>query len=198
MSALLEAWALKALQTLPVFKEDVGSPEKPAQLQMIAKAVTQAAREQKGWQGSVQQLIAAEIAVEDNETHASLRIHRNECHDDECDPHKVKGVIWHNAISIFQLHAKPLSDANLFPQLGFMTFESTLLSAKEASRVLVRSRGWCSGAPGDPIAMMFTAYAGKGCQLDRWLGWRARVATYNRVMRVPVPQAAPDSQKQPS
>jgi len=181
-----------------VYKDDVGSPDKPAQLEMIAKAVTQAAREQKGWQGSVRELIAAEIAVEDNEAHASLRVHRNECRDNECDPHKLKGgLIVHNAISIFQLHAKPLSDPAIFPQLGFMTFESTLLSAKEASRVLVRSRGWCSGAPGDPVALMFAAYAGRGCQLDKWLGWRARVATYNRVLRVPVPRAA-DSQKQPS
>jgi hypothetical protein len=181
-----------------VYKDDVGSPDKPAQLAMIAKAITQAAREQKGWQGSLQQLIAAEIAVEDNESHASLRVHRNECRDHECDPHVVKGFIVHNAISIFQLHAKPLSDPALFPKLGFMTFESTLLAAKEASRVLVRSRGWCSGAPGDPIALMFSAYAGQGCQLDRWLGWKARVATYNRVLRVPVPrQATADSQKQP-
>jgi len=198
MSSPLEAWALAALQTLPVYKEDVGNPEKPAQLAMIAKAVTQAAREQKGWQGSLQQLIAAEIAVEDNETHASLRIHRNDCHPRECDPHLVKGVLVHNAISIFQLHAKPLSDPSIFPQLGFMTFESTLLAAKEASRVLVRSRGWCAGASGDPVAMTFTAYAGQGCQLDKWQGWRSRVATYNRVMRVPMPRAVPaDSQKQP-
>jgi hypothetical protein len=158
---------------------------------MIAKAVTQAAREQKGWQGSVQQLIAAEIGMLDNETHASLRIHRNECHAHECDPRLVKGIVVHMAISEFQLHASALSDPNLFPKLGFMTFESTLLSAKEASRVLVRSRGWCSGAPGDPIALMYTVMAGHACQLDRWQGWKARVATYNRVLRVPIPAAEP-------
>ncbi len=179
---LLEAWALAALQTLPVYKEDVGSPEKPAQLEMIARAITQAAREQKGWRGTTQELIASEIAVEDNETHASLRIHRNECNlrIGECDHG--------HAISIFQLHAKPLSDPSVFPLLGFMTPDSTLLAAKEATRVLVRSRGWCAGAKGDLIAMTFTAYAGRGCQLDRWRGWTARVATYQRVMRVPMPK----------
>ena len=191
----LEAWAFAALQSLPVYYEDVGSPEKPAQLAMIAKAITQAAKEAKGWPGSRQQLIAAEIAVEDNETHASLRIHRNECKPKECDPIVVRGVVQSfRAISIFQLHAQPLSSPDVFPRLGFMTFESTLLAAKEASRVLTRSRGLCASAPGDQIAMMFTAFAGKGCQLDRWNGWRARVATYERVLRVPMPPA--DSQKQ--
>lgn len=197
MTTPLEAWALVALQSLPVYKEDVGSPDKPAQLEMIAKAITQAAREQKGWQGSLQQLIAAEIGMLDNETHASLRIHRNECRPLECDPHVVRGFREFRAISLFQLHAKPLSDPTLFPQLGGMTFESTLLSAKEASRILVRSRGWCSGAPGDPIALMYTAAAGHACQLDKWQGWKARVATYSRVLRVPVPRAD-GSQKQPS
>lgn len=184
----LEAWALAALQSLPVYKEDVGSPDKPAQLAMIAQAVTRAARESRGWQGSLKELIAAEIAVEDNETHASLRIHRNECNlkIGECDRGR--------AISIFQLHAQPLSSPGVWPRLGFMTLESTSLAAKEASRVLIRSRGWCTGAPGDPVAMMFTAYAGHGCQLDKWSGWGARVATYQRVLRVPVPKN--DSQKQ--
>ena len=191
----LEAWALAALQSLPVYYEDVGSPEKPAQLAMIAKAITQAAKEAKGWQGSRQQLIAAEIAIEDNETHASLRIHRNECKPTECDAVVVRGVVQSfRAISIFQLHMQPLSSPDVFPRLGFMTFESTLLAAKEASRVLIRSRGWCASTPGDQIAMMFTAYAGKDCQLDRWQGWRKRVATYERVLRVPMPPA--DSQKQ--
>jgi len=194
MVSPLEAWALAALQTLPVYKEDVGSPEKPAQLVMIAKAITQAALEQKGWQGSRQQLVAAEIGMLDNETHASLRIHRNECGRHECDPRLVKGVLVHMAISEFQLHANALSDPNLFPQLGGMTFEATLLSAKEASRVLVRSRGWCAGIPGDPIALMYTAVAGHACQLDKWQGWRARAATYQRVLRVPMPA----SQKQAS
>ncbi len=193
----LEAWALAALQSLSVYKEDVGSPDKPAQLEMIAKAVTQAAREQRGWQGSVQQLIALEIAVIDNETHASLRIHRNECHEHECDSTKINGIVIHRAISLFQLHAKPLSSPEIWPQLGFMTFESTLLSAKEASRALVRARGACSQVNGEPIAMTLVSYAGRGCQLDRWMGWKARVATYNRVLRVPMPRQAPaDSQKQ--
>lgn len=184
----LEAWALAALQSLPVYYEDVGNPEKPAQLAMIAKAITQAAKEAKGWRGSRQQLIAAEIAIEDSESNGSLRIHRNECNlkKRECDNGR--------AISIFQLHVQPLTSPEVWPLLGFMTFDSTLLAAKEASRVLIRARGWCTAAPGDPVAMMFTAYAGKGCQLDRWPGWHKRVATYERVLRVPMPRS--DSQKQ--
>lgn len=190
----LEAWALAALQSLPVYFEDVGDPEKPAQLEMIAKAITQAAKESKGWQGSKQQLIAAEITILNSESNASLRIHRNECKPRECDPRVVKGVRSFRAISIFQLHAQPLSSPEVFPLLGFMTFDSTLLAAKEAARVLIRSRGWCSGSSGDPVSMMFTAYAGRGCQLDRWQGWRSRVATYQRVLRIPMPRD--NSQKQ--
>jgi hypothetical protein len=190
---MLEAWALAALQSLTVYHEDVGSPEKPAQLAMIAKATTEAAKEQQGWPLSKQMLIAAEIAVIENETHASLRIHRNECNlkRRECDSGR--------AISPFQLHASALSVPAIWPQLGFMTFESTKLAAKEASRALVRAYLYCAstGRPGDRVAMMFTAYAGRGCQLDRWQGWRARVSTYERVVRVPEPRAevAADSQK---
>lgn len=191
-AAVLEAWALAALNVMPVYKEDVGSTEKPAQYAMIAKAVTQAALEQRGWGGSVKELIAYQLAVVENETHASLRIHRNECNlkKRECDAGR--------AISLFQLHAKPLSSPDVWPKLGFATFESTLLSAKEASRVLVRSRGACSRMEGDKVAMVFTAYAGRGCQTDRWLGWKPRKASYERFLRVPMPRvqvASGESQK---
>ena len=190
----LEAWALAALQSLVVYHEDVGNPDKPAQLAMIAKAVTEAAREQRGWPLSRQQLVAAEIAIEDNEAHASLRIHRNECNlkKRECDGGR--------AISIFQLHANALSAPQVWPTLGFMTFESTKLSAKEASRIFVRSYLYCvsTGSSADRIAMAFSAYAGRACQLGKWQGWKARVATYERVLRVPVPKTAvaDGSQKQ--
>lgn len=188
----LEAWALAALQKQQVYFEDVGSPDKAAQLVMVAQAITEAAREQKGWPLSRKMLIAAEITMLVNETHLSLRIHRNECNlkKHECDGGR--------AISLFQLHANALSAPQVWPALGFMTLESTKLSAKEASRILVRSYGYCMAAhvPGDPIALMWTAVAGRGCQLDRWQGWKVRVETFNRVMSVPVPPA--DSQKQPS
>jgi hypothetical protein len=194
MSTPLEAWALAALQSLTVYHEDVGSPEKPAQLEMIARSVTEAAREQKGWPLSRQRLAAAAIAIGENETHWSLRIHRNECNlkKGECDGGR--------AISEFQLHANALTAPEVWPTLGFMTFESTKLSAKEASRIFVRSYLYCvsTKSDGDRIAMAFSAYAGRSCQLDKWIGWKARVATYERVLRVPVPKvsAANDSQKQ--
>lgn len=190
----LEAWALAALQSLTPYHEDVGNPEKPAQLAMIAQAVTEAAREQKGWPLSRQRLVAAEIAIGENETHWSLRIHRNECNlkKGECDGGR--------AISEFQLHANALTAPQVWPTLGFMTFESTKMSAKEASRIFVRSYLYCvsTKTPGDLIAQAFTAYAGRGCQLDKWPGWKARVATYERVLRLPVPKAAvaASSQKQ--
>lgn len=194
MTTPLEAWALAALQSMVVYREDVGNPEKPAQLAMIAKATTEAAREQKGWPLSAQRLVAAQLGIGENETHWSLRIHRNECDlkKGECDAGR--------AISLFQLHAKPLSSPEIWPTLGFMTFESTKLSAKEAARVFVRSYLYCAatGLPDDRIAMAYAAYAGRGCQLDKWQGWKPRVATYQRALRVPVPKvsAAPDSQKQ--
>ena len=194
MTSPLEAWALAALQSLTVYHEDVGNPDKPAQLQTIAQSITEAAREQKGWPLSRQRLAAAEIAIEDNETHASLRIHRNECNlkKRECDGGR--------AISLFQLHAEGLTAPQVWPTLGFMTFESTKASAKEATRIFVRSYLYCvsTKTPGDPIAQAFTAYAGRGCQLDKWDGWKARVATYERVLRVPVPRVivADGSQKQ--
>lgn len=194
MTTPLEAWALAALQSLPVFHEDVGSPDKPAQLMMVAQAVTEAAREQTGWPLSKQMLIAAEITIFQHESNGSLRIHRNECNlkKRECDAGK--------AISSFQLHAVALSKPEVWPKLGFMTFESTKLSAKEAARVLVRMYKYCetTGLPSDRIAMAFVGYAGRGCKLDgKWQGWRARVATYSRLLRVPVPQEATpnDSQK---
>lgn len=190
----LEAWALAALQSRPTYYEDVGSPDKQAQLEMIAKAVTEAARETRGWPLGRKALIAAEISMLDNETHASLRIHRNECNlkKRECDGGR--------AISGWQLHANALSAPEVWPTLGFMTFESTKLAAKEASRVLVRMYLYCAAAhvPGDPIALMFTATGGHGCQLDKWEGWKPRLDVYQRVLRVPVPReaVAAESQKQ--
>ena len=191
MTSPLEAWALAALQSLTVYHEDVGNPDKPAQLQTIAQSITEAAREQKGWPLSRQRLAAAEIAIEDNETHASLRIHRNECNlKKECDAYRFRGQLQARAISIFQLHASALSDPSLWPQLGFMTFDSTLLSAKEASRALVRGYRYCAAqkAQGNPIALMYTATAGRGCDLSKWQGWKPRLATYERLLRVVVPK----------
>ncbi len=189
----LDAWAVDALKSRPVYYEDVGSPEKPAQLEMLAQAMVEAAREQKGWPFSKQRLVAAEMAVGDNESHWSLRIHRNECNlqKRECDSGR--------AISEWQLHANALSSPEVWPRLGFMTFESTKLAAKEATRILVRSYLYCASThtPGDPIAQMFSAYAGRGCQLDKWQGWKARVDVFERVLRVPAPSAsAVSSQKQ--
>jgi len=185
MSTPLEAWALAALQSLQVFHEDVGSPEKPAQLEMLAQSVVAAAKEQKGWPLSKQRLIAGEIAILYNESRGSLRIHRNECDlkKRECDAGR--------AISSFQLHAVALSSPDLWPQLGFMTAESTKLAAKEATRVFTRMYLYCAstGAPRDRVAMAFVGYAGRGCQLDRWQGYRARMDTYERVLRVPMPPA---------
>lgn len=193
----LEAWALAALQSLPVYHEDVGSPDKPAQLAMVAKAVTEAAREQKGWPLSKQMLIAAQIVLFNHESNGSLRIHRNECNlkNRECDMGK--------AISSFQLHAVALSKPEVWPQLGFMTFESTKLSAKEAAGVFVRMYRYCvaTGLPDDRIAMAFVGYAGRGCRLDgKWQGWRPRLQTYQRVLRVPVPKAvaANEAENKPS
>jgi len=184
----LEAWALAALQSLPVYKEDVGSAEKPAQLRMIARAVVEAAKETRGWPLSRKELIAADISMLTNETHASLRIHRNECNlqKRECDGGR--------AISLFQLHAGALSSPQIWPQLGFMTFESTKLSAAEASRVLTRSYRYCAskGQPASSIsiALMYTATAGRGCKLESWAGWKPRLDVYERVLRVPVPKEA--------
>lgn len=190
---LLEAWALAVLQKQPIYFEDVGSSDKGAQLAMIAKAITEAAREQKGFPLSKQMLVAAEIAILENESHGSLRIHRNECNlkKRECDSGR--------AISLFQLHANALTAPEVWPTLGFMTFESTKLSAKEASRIFTRSYLYCvsTGAAGDRIAMALTAYAGRGCQLDKWQGWRVRLDTFTRALSVPAPRTDL-SQKQPS
>lgn len=195
MTLPLDAWAIAATEALIHSAEDKGAPEKPAQIQMIAASVTQAAREQRGFPFSKQRLVAAQLAIIENETHGSLRIHRNECNlkKRECDAGR--------AISPFQLHAVALSSPEIWPSLGFMTFESTLLAAKEATRIFVRSYGYCRAqkASGDPIALAFTAYAGRGCQLEKWQGWRPRMATYERLLRVPVPkQKTDDGQKQPS
>ncbi len=178
--------------------EDRESPEKPAQVEMIARSVTEAAREQRGWPLSKQRLVAAQLAIIENETHGSLRIHRNECLPKECDATRVKGVIEFRAISLFQLHAGGLSSPAIWPTLGFMTFESTKLSAKEASRIFVRSYLYCQAqkASGDPVVLGFVAYAGRGCAMDKWSGWRARMATYERMLRIPVPRTqVAESQK---
>lgn len=190
----LAAWSLAAAQSLTVYHEDVGSPEKPAQLEMIAAAVFQAAKETKGWPLGTRALIAAEYGTLENETFASLRIHRNECNfaKRECDFVFFRGKKQQRAISLFQLQAPALSDPSIWPQLGFMTFESTLLSAKEASRALVRGYRYCEAqkAQGNPIALMYSATAGRGCDLSKWQGWKPRLATYERVMRLPVPREA--------
>jgi len=194
----LDAWALAATQSLVHSIEDKDDPSKPAQIVMIAEAVTRAAREQRGWPHSKQRLVAIELAIVENETHASMRLHRNECLPKECDAARDKGAPVFRAISLFQLHAGGLSDPKIWPTLGFMTFESTLLAAKEASRIFVRSYLYCQAqkAEGDPVALGLTAYAGRGCQLDKWQGWRVRLSTYERLMRVPVPRDATAAESQ--
>lgn len=188
MSTPLEAWALAALQSLPVFHEDVGSPDKPAQLALYATTMTEAAREQQGAPLSRRERLAVGITIMYHESRGSLRIHRNECNlqKRECD----NGL----AASSWQLHAVALSSPDVWPRLGFMTFESTKLAAKESARVFARMYRYCesTGLPADRVAMAFVGYAGRGCKLDgKWQGWQARMATYHRVLRVPVPKADP-------
>lgn len=184
MTTTLEAWALAALQTLPVFHEDVGSAEKAPQLAMVAQSIVEAVREHPKPPIARRQLVAADIAIAWHESTLSLRIHRNECNlrKGECDAGR--------AISSFQLQASALTSPDVWPQLGHFEFASTKLAAKEATRAFVRAYWYChtAGVAGDPIALAFTAYAGRGCQLDKWQGWKARLQTFNRILRVPMPQ----------
>lgn len=188
MTTPLEAWALAALQTLPVFHEDVGAIEKAPQLAMMAQAITEAVAEQPKRPLSKQQLMAADMTIAWHESTLSLRIHRNECDlkKHECDNGR--------AISSFQLHANALTSTEVWPTLGYFEFASTKLAAKEATRAFVKSYWYCkaAGVEGDPIALAFTAYAGRGCQLDKWQGWRVRLKTFNHLLSVPMPA----SQKQ--
>lgn len=154
------AAVLVALGLLPLAAEDRRpelEPQKSAQYQALAQAMTEAARDRRE--------LAFLIAWGWHETAYSLRIHRNECRRWECDRGRARGP--------WQLHRNGL-DAQSWDKLaGVENAREQALEAALRARRALRSCPTVEGA--------FRHLVGRGCS-SPLPGVDKRVATFRRVI----------------
>ncbi len=154
MNALFAlTFALAALFRLPVWKEDT-APElafiKEAQLREVDRLVGVESR------GDLK-VKAFTLALGNHESRYSLRIMRGECRPRECDPRRVKGKLYLQAIGSWQLHRNGLSD---FEWAALHGPDSLPAQAKEATK---RARGALNTCRGD-VKGAFAVLGGRGCK----------------------------------
>lgn len=173
-------YLLAAIATLPTFHEDVGPAyvaKKHAQAQVIAQAISDVAESAEGWSGTRRELATLLLTVAWHETRFSLRIHEGNCKPYECDHGRARGL--------WQLQVHRSLPRETWIGLAGLDVDATRRAAREAARVLTRSRNMCSGrAQGVTlVAQTLSAYAGRGCtrllpDID------ARVRTYRRLLLI--------------
>ncbi len=179
---------------LPVYKEDVGSPDKAAQLERVAVVTSSAVERAKGWPGTKRELLAFKLAYGDAETHFSQRIGRGECKTFECDAYYERdgkrvsllswrlhgGTVVHRSLGWWQLQEQGVGSRERW--LRVATDEEA--SAREATRVVVRMRGTCRSMERegrDWVRMTFSALAARGCA-GSFPGIEGRVRVYRRLL----------------
>jgi hypothetical protein len=167
------AWVRAAMEALPCFHEDRGNPDKSAQLDAIAAAITEvsqdAPRPPREW-------AALLLTIGYHESTFSLRIHRGECKPHECDQGRAR--------SAWQLH-KNLFTAPVWDQLHGI--EHTAVQVKAASDALRRAYFTCSRSGVPWLQATLNAYAGRRCSAE-WPGLDRRVSTYGRLSRFSIPR----------
>ena len=133
---------LLAILAFPLFHEDTQSDEKRAQLEAVANAVA-----------SVSQTpdeAAFLLAWGKSETNFSLRIHRGECKDWECDGGKARGP--------WQAHRNGMPDEFWDKMIGVENVQA------QAEQAVKHARWALHACPGDRIRGAFRVLAGRGCQ----------------------------------
>lgn len=157
---------LAAILSLPTFREDIDSPAKPAQLEVLAAGIAQAS---VGRPKPARDWAALVAAIAWHESGFSLRIHDGHCKPHECDRGRARGL-WQNHKN---LYTAPHWDK-------LIGTEHSALQAKIAADMLERSYWYCarSGAPW--LVGTINAYAGRACAAQ-WPGLQQRLATFARV-----------------
>lgn len=170
------AWLLAAVFALPIYKEDREAANKAEQLELVARAITVAATEQRKWPGAPGELKAVMLTVARYESGLSLRIHAGDCKPTECDRGKARGLWQQQAISA--------SSPDAWERLAGLDEESTLHAAREAARAITRARWQCRSLETrgeDWVPMVFSAYAGRGC-IGWFRGRDERVAMFRKLL----------------
>lgn len=176
------AWVRAAVDSLPVFVEDRGDPQKDAQLAAIAAAIADVSRDaprpQREW-------AALLLTIGYHESTFSLRIHRGECRPHECDRGRAR--------SAWQLH-KNLFTEPVWEQLHGI--EHTAVQVRAASDALKRAYFTCSRSGVPWLQATLNGYAGRRCS-SQWPGLDQRVATFNRLQRISTPRKSETSALDP-
>lgn len=162
---LLNAWVLAALTALPVYKEDIGSTEKSAQLERLANAIAQESQHAPLPPREWAKLL---ITVGFNESALSLRITAGNCKPKECDRGRARGI--------FQIHRNSINRELWAKQDGDIELQAHL-----ASDQLERGYWTCSKAGVPWLVGTINGYAGRRCSDTSWPGLHKRIATYGRL-----------------
>lgn len=177
------AWVRAAMDALPCFHEDRGSPDKAAQLDAIAAAVAEVSRDAPR---PPREWAALLLTIGHHESTFSLRIHRGQCKPYECDQGRAR--------SAWQLH-KNLHTAPIWDQL--QGIEHTAIQVRAASDALKRAYFTCSRSGVPWLQATLNGYAGRRCSAE-WPGLDSRVSTFNRLVRTSLPRKAGQTSQAPS
>lgn len=176
------AWVRAAMDALPCYVEDREDPDKSAQLDAIAAAVAEVSRDAPR---APREWAALLLTIGHHESTFSLRIQRGQCKPYECDRGRAR--------SAWQLH-KNLFTAPVWDQLHGV--ENTKIQVRAASDALRRAYFTCSRSGVSWVEATLNAYAGRRCSAE-WPGLGQRLATFNRLMRVPAPRPAGETSRLP-
>jgi hypothetical protein len=112
------------------------------------------------------------LAIAENETHGSLRIHEGHCRPLECDRGRARGL--------WQEHRNK-RNAPIWDQL--VGVENTAVQVASASEALKRSywhwNKYCRVETPDWVVGTATVFAGRSCRTP-WAGARARLASFRK------------------
>lgn len=170
----LTVWAQAAIGTLPVFHEDREAAGKSEQLAAIGEAVAKASY---GHPRSPREWSALLLTIGYHESTFSLRIHRGDCRQKECDAGRAR--------SPFQMHRNDFT-APVWDKL--FGLEHTEIQVRAASEALERGYWTCARSGVPWLQGTINGYAGRRCG-DAWPGLDKRVATFERLSRVRQPKA---------
>ncbi|HYO94086.1 MAG TPA: hypothetical protein VER33_06215 [Polyangiaceae bacterium] len=176
----LTAYLLTAIASLPTYREDIGpefAEQKLQQSQMVAEAINEAVDGAENWSGTRRELATLMLTVAWHETRLSLRIHDGRCKPLECDRGRARGL--------WQLQVQRSLPREQWLKVAGFEPEPTRIAAREAVKMLVRSRRMCSVVTRgrDWVAPTLTAYAGCGCG-GKLPDLNARVRTFRMLLNV--------------
>ena len=166
-STPLEDYARRAIQSLPVHREDRDYVDKAQQLEAIALQVAE--RSKRPPAGiSPRRWMALLLTVGHHESGFAIRIERGECKGRECDGGRACGD-WQN-------HANANNQELWDRCKGDVTVQA------EMADQALRSAYWTCARSGVPFPQStLSAYAGARCG-GHWKGLDARMATFNRLV----------------